>query len=54
MPTPAAHPTQRTRQREATRRRLIQAGQRVVAAEGIAGASTAAIAIVRFLVQASG
>ncbi|MGE0580750.1 MAG: TetR/AcrR family transcriptional regulator [Steroidobacteraceae bacterium] len=43
--TPAtAHPSQRTRQRETTRRRLIQAGLRVVAAEGFAGASTAAIA----------
>ena len=44
MPTPAAHPTQRTRQRAAPRRRQVPAGLRVVAAEGIAGASTAAIA----------
>ncbi len=44
MPAPSARPSQRTRQREATRRRLIQAGLRVVAAEGFAGASTAAIA----------
>lgn len=34
----------RTRQREATRRRLIEAGLRVVAAHGFAGATTAAIA----------
>ena len=44
MPTTATRPSQRTRQRDATRRRLIQAGLRVVAAEGFAGASTAAIA----------
>lgn len=39
---PVARP--RTRQREATRRRLIEAGLRVVAAHGFAGATTAAIA----------
>lgn len=44
MSTTAARTTQRARQREATRRRLIQAGLRVVAAQGIAGATTAAIA----------
>ena len=44
MPTSSSTPTRRTRQREATRRQLIQAGLRVVAAEGFAGASTAAIA----------
>lgn len=42
MPAPA--PNQRSRQREATRRQLIEAGLRVVAAEGFSGASTAAIA----------
>jgi AcrR family transcriptional regulator len=36
--------TQRTRQREDTRRQLVEAGLRVVAASGFAGASTAAIA----------
>jgi len=35
---------QRTRQRETTRRQLVEAGLRVVAAAGFAGASTAAIA----------
>jgi len=35
---------QRTRQREATRRQLVEAGLRVVAVSGFAGASTAAIA----------
>ena len=34
----------RTRQREATRRELVQAGLKVVAARGFAGATTAAIA----------
>ncbi len=37
-------PRPRTRQREATRRQLIEAGLRVVAANGFAGATTAAIA----------
>lgn len=40
--TPESRP--RTRQREATRRRLIEAGLRVVAAHGFARATTAAIA----------
>lgn len=44
MTLPGPLPTQRTRQREATRRRLIEAGLRVVADGGFAGASTAAIA----------
>jgi AcrR family transcriptional regulator len=35
---------QRTRQRDATRRQLVEAGLRVVAESGFAGASTAAIA----------
>ena len=39
---PATRP--RTRQREATRRQLIEAGLRVVAAHGFAGTTTAAIA----------
>lgn len=42
-PTPAPI-RQRTRQREATRRQLVEAGLRVVAESGFAGASTAAIA----------
>lgn len=41
---PPAAPNQRARQREITRRQLIEAGLRVVAANGFAGASTAAIA----------
>ncbi len=36
--------SQRARQRESTRRQLVEAGLRVVAASGFAGASTAAIA----------
>lgn len=44
MSATATRTTQRARQREATRRCLIQAGLRVVAAQGIAGATTAAIA----------
>jgi AcrR family transcriptional regulator len=40
----AAAPTQRTLQREETRRQLVRAGLRVVATSGFAGASTAAIA----------
>lgn len=44
MRHPAHEPTQRSRQREATRRHLIQAGLRVVAVQGFAGATTAAIA----------
>lgn len=36
--------TQRTRQRDVTRRQLVEAGLRVVAVSGFAGASTAAIA----------
>lgn len=36
--------TQRSHQRASTRRRFVEAGLRVVAAEGFAGASTAAIA----------
>jgi AcrR family transcriptional regulator len=43
QPVPA-QPTQRTLQREETRRQLVQAGLRVVASSGFAGASTAAIA----------
>lgn len=42
--TSVAIPRPRTRQREATRRQLIEAGLRVVAANGFAGATTAAIA----------
>ena len=41
-PQPA--PSQRQRQREATRRQLVEAGLRVVTATGFAGATTAAIA----------
>jgi AcrR family transcriptional regulator len=41
----AAAPTQRTLQREETRRQLVQAGLRVVASVGFAGATTAAIAL---------
>jgi AcrR family transcriptional regulator len=37
-------PGSRTRQREATRRELVQAGLKVVAARGFAGTTTAAIA----------
>jgi AcrR family transcriptional regulator len=37
-------PTQRTLQREETRRQLVQAGLRVVSSTGFTGASTAAIA----------
>lgn len=37
-------PNQRTLQREETRRQLVQAGLRVVASSGFAGASTAAVA----------
>ena len=37
-------PSPRTRQREATRRQLVEAGLRVVAEHGFAGATTAAIA----------
>ena len=37
-------PTSRTRQRDATRRQLVQAGLRIVAERGFAGATTAAIA----------
>lgn len=37
-------PNQRARQRASTRRQLVEAGLRVVAASGFAGASTAAIA----------
>lgn len=40
--TPASNA--RTRQREATRRQLVEAGLRVVASRGFAGATTAAIA----------
>jgi AcrR family transcriptional regulator len=40
----ASADNQRTRQREATRRQLVEAGLRVVATSGFAGASTAAIA----------
>jgi AcrR family transcriptional regulator len=40
----AAQATGRTRQREATRRQLVQAGLRVVAKHGFVGATTAAIA----------
>lgn len=43
MPTEPAK-RQRAQQREATRRQLVDAGLRVVAASGFAGASTAAIA----------
>ncbi len=39
-----AAPGSRTRQREETRRQLVQAGLQVVAARGFAGATTAAIA----------
>ncbi len=42
--TPQAATTQRALQRETTRRQLVAAGLRVVAKEGFAGASTAAIA----------
>lgn len=42
--TPQPTTTQRALQREATRRQLVAAGLRVVAKEGFAGASTAAIA----------
>jgi AcrR family transcriptional regulator len=41
---PLAVVSQRTRQRETTRRQLVEAGLRVVAVSGFAGASTAAIA----------
>jgi AcrR family transcriptional regulator len=47
MANPSANesaPTQRTLQREETRRQLVRAGLRVVASSGFAGASTAAIA----------
>lgn len=37
-------PTSRTRQRDATRRQLVQAGLQIVAERGFAGATTAAIA----------
>lgn len=43
MPAQPA-PTQRAHQRETTRRQLVEAGLRVVAESGFAGASTAAIA----------
>ena len=43
MPSQSAT-SQRARQRETTRRQLVDAGLRVVAASGFAGASTAAIA----------
>ena len=39
-----ARPSQRSQQRESTRRHFVEAGLRVVAAEGFAGATTAAIA----------
>jgi AcrR family transcriptional regulator len=42
--TTPSTPTQRTLQREETRRQLVRAGLRVVASSGFAGASTAAIA----------
>jgi AcrR family transcriptional regulator len=42
--TTSPAPTQRTLQREETRRQLVRAGLRVVASSGFAGASTAAIA----------
>jgi AcrR family transcriptional regulator len=42
--TSQPHPRPRTRQREATRRQLVEAGLRVVAEHGFAGATTAAIA----------
>eukprot|EP01036_Dinobryon_divergens_P053033 gene53033-70903_t len=42
--TSQPHTRPRTRQREATRRQLVEAGLRVVAEHGFAGATTAAIA----------
>lgn len=42
--SPQSATSQRARQRESTRRQLVEAGLRVVAASGFAGASTAAIA----------
>jgi AcrR family transcriptional regulator len=42
--TPRPATTQRTQQREETRRQLVEAGLRVVASAGFAGATTAAIA----------
>jgi AcrR family transcriptional regulator len=42
--TPTLAPTQRTRQRDATRQQLLEAGLRVVAETGFAAATTAAIA----------
>lgn len=41
---PQTVPSQRQRQREATRRQLVEAGLRVVTTTGFAGATTAAIA----------
>ena len=43
-PAPTVLPTSRTLQRDATRRQLVQAGLRLVAERGFAGATTAAIA----------